>query len=267
MVSQAALAGAGLAAAVALTSALLTVEHPPVNRRTVLAAFPWVVVAGCLHALAALGAYPPLVARFASFPAAVAVVYVLGALSWAALLQVAVMRDYPVDTGRYLAAAGTGAAFVLLLALVVWRGLDGQGLLWLSAAPLLAAVLATVAFLALGVLDVTSVGATRLVGFAVVFGYALLGMSVAVTVRVYDAPAGNAALELLLDLGTRAPTLPGLGSTWPAAVAVLLVGVGLTVTLARLVRRDDTYGLLALLAVGAVGLGPAVGRLLVSVFG
>lgn len=267
MVSPTALAGAGLAVAVVLTTALLTVEHPPVNRRTVLGAFPWAVVAGCLHAMAALGAYPQLVGRFASLPAAVAVVYVLGGLTWAALLQVTVMRDYPIDTGRYLAAAGAGATFFLLLGLLFWRGLDAQGLLWLSAAPLLAAMLATVSFLALGVLDVTAVGATRLVGFVVVFAYALLGVVLAVTVHVYGAAAGNAAFEWLFAVADGLPSVPLVGTTWPASVALLLVGVGATVGLARLVRRDETYGLVALLVAGTAGLAPAVGRLLVSVFG
>lgn len=267
MVSSTVLTGVGLAAAVVLTTALLTVERPPVNRRTVLGIFPWVVVAGCLHALATLGAYPPLVARFAALPAGVAVVYVVAGLTWAALLQITVMRDYPVDTGRYLAAAGVGATFVVLVGLLFWRGLDARGLLWLSAAPLLAATFATVAFLALGVLDVTAVGATRLVGFVVVFAYALLGVVLAVTVHVFGASPANPVFERLVAGAAGLPPVPVLGTTWPAAVALLLVGVAATVALARLVRRDTTSGLVALLAAGTAGLAPAVGRLLVSVFG
>lgn len=266
MVSPEVVAGAGLAAAVVLTTALLTVEHPPVSGNTVLAAMPWAVAAGCLHGVAALGAYPELIARFVRFPGAVAVVYVLGGLVWAPLLQLAAMRDYSIDTGRYLATAGIGCAVALLVGLITWRGLDGQGLLWLAATPLLAAMLATVAFLALGVLDVTSVGATRLVGFVVVFAYAFLGVSLAVTTEIYGAPAGGAAGEGLVALAARGPTHELLGETWPAALALLLVGVAATVLLARLVRRNETVGLLALLAVGVAGLGPGVGRLLVSVF-
>lgn len=267
MVSLDVLAGGGLLVMVVLATALLSVERPPLTGRTVLAATPWVVVAAGIHTLATLGAYPATLTPYLTFPAAFVVTYVVAALTWTPLLQLAAMRDFSRGSGTYLAVAGTATAAIALFALVVWRGLSGSGLLWLSATPLLAALLATVAVLALGVFDVTAIGATRLTGFLLVFAYALLGVATAVTARVYEVTPGGLLGRRLLEAARELPAAGPAGHTWPVALAVLLAGVLLTSAVARVVRRDETVGLAALFALSTAALGTGTGHLLVTVFG
>lgn len=263
MVSVETVALVGVVAAAVLTVALLAVEKPPVDGLTVLATAPWLVVAGVLESLTATGAYPAAVAPVLQLPAVLVSTLVVAGLVWVPLLQLATLRDYQGRSGHYLAAAGLGMAVVLLTTLLLREGLDGQGLLWLSATPLLAAMLAAAAYVLLGFVDATTLATTRWVGYLVVVGFTLLGTTMTVGIDVYGQ-RGSAATDLLVSAAADLPTA-STSVGWPVAVLGVVLGCVVAGLVARVVRSDVVRGNLLAIAVSAVTIAPAVGLLLATV--
>lgn len=263
MVSVETVALGGLAVAAVLTVALLAVERPAVNGLTVLATAPWVVVAGVLDTLAATGAYPPNLAPVLQLPGVLLLTLVVGGLVWMPLLQLATLRDFSVGSGHYLAAAGLGIAVVLLTTLLLREGLDGQGLLWLAATPLLAAMLAGVAYVLLGFVDPTTLATTRWVGYLLVLGFTLLGTTTTVLIDVYSR-GGGGVTDLLVSVAATLPTA-STSVGWPAAVLGVVVGCVLAALVARAVRSDTVTGNLLAIVVSAVTVAPSVALLLFTV--
>jgi uncharacterized membrane protein len=255
----------GILSAAALAAVLFAVERPPVTRRTVLAAAPWAVAAGVLHALATVGAYPPALAPFFQFPGVFIVAFVVGTLVWIPLLQLAAMRDYPAGTGQYLAAAGSGLSVVLLVVLLLRQGIDPDAMLWLVATPFLGAVLSAVLYFMLGFVDATTLSTTRWVGFLVVFGHAVLGTTFAVSVDAYGVLPGW-PVDVLVALGRELPTAP-TSTGWPVAVAAGVLGLVIAVLVARVIRESTVTGYGLAVAVAAVSLGPAISHLLLLTVG
>lgn len=263
MVSAETVALGAIGVAAVMTVALLAVERPPVNGLTVLAAVPWVVTAGLLDGVAATGAYPSELVRVLVLPVVLVLAFVVAGLVWMPLLQLATLRDYALGAGYYLAAAGFGTAVVLLLTLLLREGLDGQGLLWLSATPLVAAMLAAVAYVLLGFVDATTLATTRWVGYVVVTGFTLLGTTTAVGVDVYGN-AGGGITGVLVSVAAGLPTA-STSVGWPAAVLGAVVGCVVAALLARAVRSDVVTGNLLAVVVTAVTVAPAVATLLATV--
>ncbi|WP_255149247.1 hypothetical protein [Halorarius halobius] len=263
MVDPGTVAVVGVALAAVVSVALLAVERPPVNGATVVAALPWVVAAGLVDALAASGAYPSVLAPVVRLPTVLAATFVVAVLVWMPLQQLATLRDFDSGSGRYLAAAGMGAAVVLLVTLLVRVGLGGRALLWLSAGPLLAAVVAAAAYVALGFLDPTTLATTRWVGYLVVFGFVLSGTVTAVAVDVYGQVGGRATATLVV----LARDLPVASASvgWPAVALGALVGCGVAALVARAVRTDAVAGHVLAVAATAVTVAPGVAGLLATV--
>jgi uncharacterized membrane protein len=259
MVSAETVVLAGLGVAALLTVALLAVERPPVNGLTVLATTPWAIAAGVLDGLAATGAYPATVASVLRLPAVLVVALVVAGLVWVPLLQLATLRDYEGGSGHYLAAAGLGAAVVLFTTLLLREGLDGQALLWLSAVPLLAALLAGLVYVLLGFLDPTTLATTRWVGYLVVFGFTLLGTTVTVGIDVYGQ-RGAGLTDVLVSVAAGLPTA-STSVGWPAAVLGAVVGCVVAALVARGVRSDAVTGTLLAVVVSAATIAPAVATL------
>ena len=260
MVSAETVALAGVGVAAVMTIALLAVERPPVNGLTVLAAIPWVVAAGVLDALATTGAYPANVASVLRLPAGLVLTFVVAGLVWVPLLQLATLRDYEGGSGHYLAAAGLGAAVVLLTTLLLREGLDGQGLLWLSAVPLVAALLAGLVYVLLGFVDPTTLATTRWIGYVVVLGFTLLGTTITVGIDVYGLRGGGIA-DTLVSFAADLPTA-SVSVGWPAAVLGALVGCVVAALVARGIRSEAVIGTLLAVVVSAVTTAPAVATLL-----
>lgn len=256
-----ALVGVGFAAV--LTVALLAVQHPPVTGLTVLAIAPWAVVAGLFDALSVTGAYPGTLAPVLRLPVGLLLAFVIAGLVWVPLLQLATLRDYEPRSGRYLAAAGLGMAVVLLVTLLLRQGLDGSGLLWLSATPMLAAFLAALAYVLLGFVDPTTLATTRWVGYLVVLGFTLLGTATAVGIDVYGQ-GGTSVTAALVSVASDLPTA-STSVGWPAALLGALVGCLVAALVARAVRSDAVSGNVLAVVVTGVTVGPAVATLLVLV--
>lgn len=255
----------GVLAAAALAAVLLVVERPPVTIGTALAAAPWAVAAGVLHALAAVGAYPGSLAPFFQFPGVFLVTFVVATLVWIPLLQVAAMRDYPAGTGQYLAAAGSGLSVVLVVVLLLRQGVDPDAMLWLAATPFLGAVLTAGLYFLLGFVDATTLSTTRWVGFLVVFGFAVLGTTLAVGVDAYGVRPGW-PVDLLVAAGRRLP-VASTSTGWPVAVVGGVLGLVMAALVARVVRESPVVGYGLAVGVAAVSLGPAVGHLLLLTLG
>lgn len=263
MVSVGTVAVAGVALAAIASVVLLILEPPRVDGLMVLAAAPWVVVAGLLDALTATGAYPPIVAPVLRLPTVLATTFVVATLVWVPLKQLATLRDVDPSSARYLAAAGLGTSVVLLVTLLLRAGLSGRGLLWLSAGPLLAAFVAGAAYVALGFLDPTTLSTTRWVGYLVVFGFVLLGTATAVAVDVYGRVGGRVTATLV-ELASGLPTASA-SVGWPAVALGVVSGCVVAAVVARASRRTPVAGyVLAVLAVAAT-LAPAIAQLLATV--
>lgn len=263
MVSPETVAFVGVGAAAVLTVALLAVERPPVNGLTVVATAPWMVVAGIFHALSATGAYPDGLSPLFQLPMGFVVTFVVAGLVWVPLLQLATLRDFTAGSGRYLAAAGTGAAIVLLTTLLLREGLDGRGMLWLSATPLLAALLGGIAYFTWGFVDATTLARARWVGLLIVLSFATLGTTVAVGVDIYGVGGGTLS-QSLVGVSSTFPTAT-VSVAWPLVALAVVLGNVVAAGVARTVDTESSGGYLFAVAVIAATLGPAVGHLLVTV--
>lgn len=261
--STAALVGIGAAAVLAVV--LLATQRPPATQGTALAAAPWAVVAGLLHALAGVGAYPPALARFLSFPGALVVAFIVAMLVWVPLLQLATMRDFTPGSGQYLAAAGGGTSFVLLFVVLLRQGLGPDAMLWLAATPFASALLAGAAYFFMGFVDPSTLSTTRWVGYMVVLGFAVLGTTLAVGVDVYGSQPGG-LVDLVVAVAGDLPTADrSVG--WPLAALGALVGLAVASLVSRVVRDSPATGYVLAVCIAALSLGPAVGHLLLLTLG
>lgn len=265
MVEPSTAALVGILAAAGLALVLLAAERPPVTGATALAAAPWAVVAGLLHALAGVGAYPPALARLLSFPGAFVVAFVVAVLVWVPLLQLATMRDFDPGTGQYLAAAGGGMSLVLLFVVLLRQGLGPDAMLWLAATPFAGALIAGAVYFLMGFVDPTTLATTRWLGYLVVLGFAVLGTTLAVGVDVYGSRPG-ALVDVIVTAAGDLPTADeSVG--WPLAAIGALFGVAMAALVARVVRDSPAWGYTLAVCVAAVSLGPAVGYLLLLTVG
>lgn len=247
------------------TALVLTALRVPVTRATMLAATPWMVLGGLLESLVATGAYPGVVAALLAPPQVYPAALVVGGLTWIPLLEVAAIRNRGVNAARSLATAGW-AATAVLATVVLWRAaVDPAEVLWLVGVPVVAAVLAGVAYILLGLSDAEPLAYTGLLGLLVVFAHTFDGLAVALAVEVLGRTPRPPLAALVAD-GTDAAGL-GLPTGW-LFVALKLLGSLLAVQLlARTPRRTQRGRYLALGALAAVGLGPGVATLLRLVVG
>lgn len=173
------------------------------------------------------------------------------------------MRDFTAGSGRYLAAAGTGAAIVLLTTLLLREGLDGRGMLWLSVTPLLAALLGGIAYFTWGFVDATTLERARWVGLLIVLSFATLGTTVAVGVDIHGV-GGVTLSQSLVGASSTFPTAT-VSVVWPLVVLAVMLGNFVAAGVARTVDTESSGGYLFAVAVIVATLGPAVGHLLVTV--
>lgn len=255
----------GLFTVLAATLVLLALQRPPVNGRTVLGAAPWMLTAGLLHVLAALGAYPKPVAALLVFPWVYLVVVALASVVWAPLLQLGTLRDR--DRGEaYLAAAGAGLALMLAVALLLRVRLTPTSLLWLTVTPFVAGVIAAAVYVLLGVTDATTLATARWAGYLVVFSFTFAGMAVVVTADVYGVELAGTLGRRLVDIVRTLPVPDSFGVGWLAALVASSIGAGAAMLCARYVRQSPVRGYVATTAVAAAALGPGLARLLLTLF-
>jgi hypothetical protein len=182
---------------------------------------------------------------------------------WVLTRQFAVLRNVDGGSGRYVAAAGSGATVVLLAALALITRPGAEALFWLAAAPAAGAVLAGVGVLALGVLDSTALARMRWVGWLVAFGFTLLGVVVTVGIDAFGA-ATTPATAAVVSLGAGLPTA-SLSVAWPLVVVGSLLGLAMVSALARVVEDDAASGFVLAVALAVGTVSPSVALLATTV--
>lgn len=243
----------------ALAAVLLVLERPKLRPATVLGAGPWMVVAGLLHVLGAVGNYPPAFRSVVTFPIAPVLVFLSCVVVWVVVRQFATVRNVVPQSGRYLAASGAGTLVILVTVLFVLTAPTADELLWLVTTPVIAAVAAGVGVLALGIFDPSGLSRTRWVGWFVVFGFATLGTAAAVGIDVFGWPTPP-TVRPLLTVGAALPTAT-VSVAWPCVPVAALLGVLAVSVIARVVDRASSVGLVLAAIVTATTLTPAVALL------
>lgn len=246
-----------------LTMALLALEAPAVGRSTVLGTLPWMVVAGLLHTLGIYGPYPAGMRPMVVLPVGVLLTFVVASVLWTLLRQFATLRNVDGPGGRYVAAAGSGAAVVLFAAVALVTGPGAEALFWLAAAPTAGAAVAGVALLVLGVFDPTAVARMRWVGWLVIFGFTLLGVTVTVGIDAFGA-ATTPATALVVSVTAGLPTA-SVSLAWPLVVVGCLLGLMMVSALARVVDDDPAAGYVLATALSVGTVAPAVALLVTTV--
>jgi uncharacterized membrane protein len=259
MVALGGIAVGVVVAAAAVTTALLVMERPEIHHETVLGVGPWMVVAGLLHVLAAVGSYPPVLRPIVAFPIGPLLVFLLCTVVWVIVRQFATVRNVVPRSGRYLAASGAGTLVVLGAVLFVLTAPTPDELLWLVTTPVIAAVVAGVSVLALGIFDPTGLSQTRWVGWLVAFGFSALGTAVAVGIDVFGRST-TTAVDPLVTVGAALPTA-NVSVAWPLVLIGGILGFFAVSGLARIVERETSLGLMLAVTLTAATLTPAVALL------
>lgn len=239
---------------------LLYAEHPRLTRRAVVALVPWMIAAAGLSVLAGATSYPARVEPAVSGVGAYLTTYVIVCFAWFALLQLRRGNDadgqgLPVLIG----AMGIGAALVIVSSLLLEAGaVTGLQFFWLAVAPIVAAAVAVVVLLLLGLWYPEAAAYTGAVGGLVVFGHSL--SAIATAVAVVSGPGGHsslswAVLNLVATVG--ATGLVGLDQqllwAWGFVWTKLLIALVAVIALTAYSRSHPDRGNLVLGAVGAVG--------------
>ncbi|WP_276257739.1 DUF63 family protein [Haloglomus litoreum] len=232
---------------------------PPLTRRTVLAATPWMVLGGLLHALAGSGVYDGPLAAMLGSPLVAPATVALAVLLWLPLVQAGVVRARG-DPPTYLVAVGTGATVPVFVAtLLAGRATVGT-LVPLVVAPVVAAVAAAAVVFVLGLSAAPALAAGR--SLALLATYAQAFHAVAVVV-VVDALGGTASGPLAAAaVGVGGSLVDGFGAAWPYLLGKLCGVALLVVLLGRLAERRPTAAYLLLGAIAALGIGQGVAALL-----
>ena len=263
MVTVGTVAIGGVVLAAVLMLVLLVLERPTVGRGAVLGALPWMIAAGLLHALGVYGPYPSGVRPLVQFPVGLLLVFVIASLLWVLTRQFAVLRNVTGGSGRYIAAAGGGAAIVLLTRLALVTSPGVEALFWLAAAPAAGATLAGVGMLTLGVLDSTALARMRWVGWLVAFDFTLLGVVVTVGIDVFGV-ATTPATAAVVNVGAALPTA-SFSVAWPLVAVGCGLGLAMVSALARVVEADAASGFILSVALAVGTVSPSVALLVTTV--
>ena len=261
-----------LAATAAVVTAVLYTERPQLTRRAVVALVPWMVVAASLVVLAPRVDYPTAVEPVVRWPGAYVTTYVIVCLVWFALIQVGRGARRRGSLPNYLGAMGVGAVLVVLAAvLLTAEGLGVTQLFWLAMAPIVAAAVAAVVLVLLGLWYTEAAAYTGAVGGLVVFGHALAAIATAVAVVSGGDHSLLSGADMLALSNAGAADAIGVDLevlwAWSFVWTKLVVATAVVVLLATYTREHPTRGNLVLGLVAAVGIVGGVTSLLTYAVG
>ena len=222
---------------------------------TVPAVGPWAVAGGTIVVAGRAGVYDGLEPRI-SPGLLVAAPAALAATTWIVGGRIAARRAVPYRE-RYLAAAGGGVAVALLGPLLVSLDVSALGVVVLLGVPLVAAVVATVGFLAVGFVVSDLLTDLRIAGLYTVAAVLLEGVAAVAARHWLDAPReGVVVAAVRVGYATA-----GLEATWWAVVVgQLVVGLGVVFACGRIagVYRDAGRAVVLVVSVLALWAGTAV---------
>lgn len=250
-----------------VVAGFLVVLRPPVTKNLVLAFTPWMVVGAATHALYTIDAYPEW-AKLLFDPVSVYLItFTAAGMVWACMNVATQMTADVSHDAQYVAGAGFGAALVTTgYVLSQVQGAALSRVLPSFGGLVVAAVVAIVAYVGVGLVYSKMIIHADALGWLVVFGHALDGVMAAIAVDLFG-------YDLLFDSGRRIvrysatlPTEQYVGSGWllvAAKVALALAAVGVVAALLDrgILREREWIPYLFLGLVAAYGLGPGVHRL------
>lgn len=245
-----------LVAAVAALAAVALAASDGFSHWTVPAAGPWAVVGGAVVVAGRAGVYEPVGAPALTTPLLSAVAAVAAA-SWLVVGWVATDRRAQ-HRERYVAAAGVGAAAVLVTVLLAHFGVPAGRLVWVLVVPMAAAVTATVGLLAAGFLVASLITDLRFAGFYTLGAVTFEGATSAVARAGFGAD-GLGLLETVLGAGT-----PDL-AWWAFVLLHLVAGLVVVGVCGRLSRWQPAAGRAAVFVVSVLATWSATVVLLAAV--
>jgi uncharacterized membrane protein len=249
-----------LLAGVAVAGAVLYRTRPRVTPRVVLSFTPWMVVGASLYALFQVEAVPTAVRPLLGAPAVYLATFTVAGLVWAAASPFGAEEwDLPSTPGLLLLIGTLTAGGVVGSALRI--GLDRGGLL--LGPPLAALVVSLLVATAVWLLAVTNsedAAAASSVGWLVVLGHTLDGISTAVG-STLGFGEQTPLSRVLIQLGGDLVSLPFLGPAWLFVLVKVALATALIVFIGEYAAEEPERGYLLLGGVAAVGLGPGAHNL------
>lgn len=232
-------------------------ERPAVTEDVVVAFAPWMIAGASMHVLFVLRALPASIAPLFGTPASYLTTFVVGGATW---LVLAYRR---IDVAGPLAAIGSLLALGIVTTTLAWGYARGTlQPLWSVIGLVVAAAIATVAWLALSRAAPDVTGTTGGVGALAIFGHVLDGVSTAVGIDVLGFAERTPLSQFVLDAASRLPTADAIGSGWLFVGVKLALAILVVWLFADYVREEPAEGYLLLAVVAAVGLGPGAHNLL-----
>lgn len=238
-----------LVAALAATGAVALAVADGYSHWTVPAVGPWAVVGGALHVAILSGVYesrlPPQWTEFL-----IVVPAVLAATTWIIAGLLSAGREVTYRE-RYLGAAGLGGALALVAVLLAHLGVTAGRLVWVVGVPLVAVLVATAGFLALGFIVADLLIDLRVAGLYTVVTVVFEGIAAVAARRFLDA-SGDALVADAVRAGIATAGVDA--SWWLLVVSQLAVGLLVVLVCGRIARIRSAAGHAAVLVVSVLAL-------------
>jgi uncharacterized membrane protein len=254
---------AGLAGAAVLVVVALYRLRPPVTDRVVVAAIPWMVLGGGVHAVEQQGLAPdPLVPLLAA-PAVYMTTTTLAGAVWAVAAALGPENSDPGGPTRVLGWVGGAALLGFVVAAYAYAFSHGQrvALAWPVVGGLGAVAIGAPVYKLLSAQRQAAVERAGHGGPVIVFAHAVDGISTALGVDVLGTGERSPIPRTIMEYTGRLPLPEALGTAWLFVFVKLGLAALLVVLLAEYVETDPVEGNLLVLFVAAVGLGPAANNL------
>jgi uncharacterized membrane protein len=251
---------AALAVAVVAVGYALARVRPAVTEHVVLAAAPWMVVGGGVHAVHQFGLVPAALAPLTAAPA----VYVTTALVAGAVWAAGTARADEGDLGsRTLARVGGGALVALVAVTYAYAYVTVPlvALAWPVVCVIGAAIVGGPVYYLLWTRRRMAAKQAGVGGAVVVAAHALDGVSTAVGVDLLGTGERSPIPAAIMRFAGDLPTAPYLGSGWLFVLVKLAVAAVVVLLVADYVEDEPAEGNLLMTVVAAVGLGPAANNL------
>jgi uncharacterized membrane protein len=247
-----------------LVAALLLTIEVSVTQRLILATVPWVVVGAGAHVLYTTGAYDPWAEYFFGPVSVYFTTFVAAGMVWGMMALSADISGDDRHGAQYLAAAGLGATIVVgSVALSSGIGASVSRIYPTFGGLLAALAVAVLAYVGLNVLYPKAMVHTGIVGFFVVFGFALDATMTALSVDLFGASPSTPVAREVLTLAGDLPTASAVGVGWLLVVLKVVAALLVVSTFGYLLSTErfrnhsgPAYVLLG--AVVAVGIGPGM---------
>lgn len=257
---------AALLVATLTVSVLLYALRPPLTQKIVLSFIPWIISGSILHVFWQLQEvlqrqlYPEAIEGIFSAPAVYLTTFIPLGIVWVISAMIVPSYEKSNRIAVYIATAGI-SVMTLLLALLLWQGLDEAVApmepIWPVLGLIISFVLAFVVYILIGSWRTYVIAEARFVGAFVLFAHTFDGVTTAIGVEQLGAGERSALPRLILDVAADLPTADLLGTGWLFVTVKVVLASAIVILFADYVSDKPSEGNLMFAIIGAVGLGPA----------